>query len=199
MSVCAAGERGDGENPIVMSRRDAEALAERLLGGVRTKLGGLHISHARRLAAALGDDVDDTTYVAALLHDVLEKTDVTADVLLDLTGDAAVVHLVEVLTQDDDEPDDRYLARCASEPATLLLKRIDLTDKLIAEVEVPEEVAAGIRQQAVARLALLDRLARTGAANQHEAAVHELRPGRGGGRPRRASPPALPTRRVSGR
>jgi hypothetical protein len=196
----AASDGDEGGVSVVLTPRDADALAERLLGDLRTRLGGLHIAHARRMAAALGDEVDDTTYAAALLHDVIEKTDVTADVLLDLTGDAAVVHLVEVLTQNDDEPDELYLARCAAEPAALLLKRLDLTDKFVAEVDVPEETAAAIRRQALSRLAMLDRIAREGAANQPEAAVHGLRPVPGGldgsaARHRRsAATPSLSTR-----
>jgi (p)ppGpp synthase/HD superfamily hydrolase len=83
----------------VISPDEADALAARILGDRRTTLGELHISHARRVAAGLDGSADDRLVAAALLHDVLEKTAVTAEELRAMTGDAGCVDLVEVLTQ----------------------------------------------------------------------------------------------------
>jgi (p)ppGpp synthase/HD superfamily hydrolase len=139
---------------------EADALAARLLGDGRTKLGGLHIAHARRVAAGVLHTGDTRVIAAALLHDVLEKTDVTADELQEITGDPDLVRIVEILTRRVEESDWDYLSRCAAHPAALAVKRADLSDKLIADDhEVPAVVAERIRRLARERLALLERLA----------------------------------------
>jgi (p)ppGpp synthase/HD superfamily hydrolase len=135
-------------------------LAARLLGDLRTKLGGLEIAHARRVAARVRDTKDDRVIAAALLHDVLEKAGVNADELCAMTGDAGVVALVEVLSRREGESDHDYLARCAADPMALLVKRVDLVDKLVADdAVVAPDIAERLRQAARERLALLDGLA----------------------------------------
>ena len=139
---------------------EADALAARLLAGLRTKLGGTHIAHARRVAGGVLASGDTRALAAALLHDVLEKTAVTADELHEMTGDQALVDLVERLSQRAGESDWDYLSRCAADPTALLIKRFDLTDKLTADdSEVPAADAERIRRRARERLALLERLA----------------------------------------
>jgi (p)ppGpp synthase/HD superfamily hydrolase len=139
---------------------EADALAARMLAGLRTKLGGAHIAHARRVAAGVLASGDSRAVAAALLHDVLEKTPVTADELHEMTGDQALVELVERLTRKDGQSDWSYLSRCAADPTALLIKRLDLTDKLTADdTEVPAADAERIRRRARQHLALLERLA----------------------------------------
>jgi (p)ppGpp synthase/HD superfamily hydrolase len=143
----------------MMSPEDADALAAQLLGDRRTRLGELHITHARRVAAALVGRVDDSALAAALLHDVIENTGVTTAELHRLTGYNEVVQLVDVLTQRPGEPERDYLLRCARDPVALVVKRADLEDKLIADDSaVAPAVAEDIRREALERLALLDRL-----------------------------------------
>lgn len=144
---------------MALSPEAADVLAARLLGDLRTKLGGLEIAHARRVAAELRATNDDRVIAAALLHDVLEKTEVTADELRAMTGDLGVVALVEVLSRRDGESDHDYLSRCAADPMALLVKRVDLSDKLVADdAVVPPVVAEKVRQEARRRIALLDRI-----------------------------------------
>ena len=134
-------------------------LAARLLGELRTKLGGLQIAHAQRVAAAVRHTNDDRVIAAALLHDVVEKAGISASELRAMTGDPGVVALVEVLSRRDGESDHDYLSRCAADPMALLVKRVDLVDKLVADdAVVPPVIAERIRQQARERLALPDRL-----------------------------------------
>ena len=52
---------------------EADALAARRLAGRRTKLGGAHIAHARRLASAVLAPGDDRALAAAHLHELLER------------------------------------------------------------------------------------------------------------------------------
>ena len=56
----------------MISPEEADALAVRLLGGLRTKLGDVQLAHARRVAAGVSETGDDRVIAAALLHDVLE-------------------------------------------------------------------------------------------------------------------------------
>jgi (p)ppGpp synthase/HD superfamily hydrolase len=144
--------------PVTPQR--AETLAARLLGDRRTKLGGLFVDHARRVASGIVDTDDAAVIAAALLHDVVEKGAVSADELLAMTGDERVVEIVELLTQRDGESDYVYLSRCARRPETLQIKRLDLADKLDApDTVVPADVAERLRRRARQRLALLERFA----------------------------------------
>jgi hypothetical protein len=137
----------------------AEQLAARLLGVRRTKLGGLPIDHARRVAEAAGGD-DPRVTIVALLHDVIEKTDVTPRALRAMIGDSWIADAVEALTKRDDEPEREYLARCAADPVICRLKRLDLVDKLGGDdVEVSADVARRLRREARARLRDLEELA----------------------------------------
>jgi hypothetical protein len=143
----------------MMSPKDADALAAQLLDDLRTRLGELQIIHARRVAEALVGRVDDCAIAAALLHDVIEKTGITAPELRRLTGDNEVVQLVEILTRRPGESESDYLFRCAGHPVALIVKRVDLEDKLIADDSaVAPAVAEAIRREAVERLDLLNRL-----------------------------------------
>jgi len=137
----------------------ADELAAQLLGARRTRLGGLHIDHARRVARAAGDD-DPRVTIVALLHDVIEKTDITPSALREMITDSWITDAVEALTKQDDESEWMYLARCAADPVICRLKRLDLVDKLDGEdVQVPADVARRLRRQARDRLRALERLA----------------------------------------
>ncbi len=137
----------------------ADELATQLLGVRRTKLGGLHIDHARRVARAVGVD-DPRVAIVALLHDVIEKTDITPCALRAIVGDSWIADAVEALTRADDESELTYLARCAADPMICRLKRLDLVDKLDGgDVQVPADVAGRLRRQARDRLRALERLA----------------------------------------
>src|SRR5689334_11781225 len=108
---------------------EIDALAARLLAGERTTPGGTHIDHARRIAAAVDWTCENRLIAAALLHDVLEKTNTTAAELLEWTGDVRIVELVERLSQRTGESYEAYLSRCASDADALLIKTADLQDK----------------------------------------------------------------------
>jgi (p)ppGpp synthase/HD superfamily hydrolase len=138
----------------------ADELAVSLLGDVRTKLGGLHIAHARRVADQVRSRGDDRLVVVALLHDVVEKERCTLADLQAVFDDQRLVALVDMLTRRDAESDEEYLARCAADPEALLVKRADLADKDFRDdVGVPLATAQRLRRRAKERLALLDQLA----------------------------------------
>ena len=139
---------------------EVEALAVRLLGEVRTRLGGSHVAHAKRVAVAVAGTGDEGLVAAALLHDVIEKTGTSVSELLAEVGDERVVRLVDQLTHRPDESDQVYLSRCAASRETLLIKRCDLLDKFSADdVTVSADAAQHVRREARRRLDLLERLA----------------------------------------
>jgi (p)ppGpp synthase/HD superfamily hydrolase len=142
----------------VITPDDANDLAARVLADRVTTLGGRHIDHARRVAAAVAAS-GDRAVVAALLHDTVEKGCIAWPELVAAVDDDEVVRVVDALTRRDEESEPSYLGRCAQEPVAAVIKRADLLDKL-----VPQAVGAGpvagakIRRRVRERLALLDRL-----------------------------------------
>jgi len=149
-----------GAGPQSVSPRVADSLAVRLLGGSRTRMGGLSISHARRVAARVRAK-GELVFAVALLHDVIEKGRTTAEDLLVATGDARLVELVVILTRDEWESEEEYLSRCAADPIALQVKRADLEDKLVADgSNLSPTLELRLRRQAGTRLERLDALAR---------------------------------------
>jgi hypothetical protein len=139
----------------------ADALASQLLGDLRTKLGGLHIEHARRVAERVRATGDDHAVAAALLHDVVEKGQSSLADLLAAVRDERVVQLVDILTRRDGESEEEYLSRCAADSVALAIKRADLADKHFrGDAEVDQATAQRLGEEAQRRLELLDRLAR---------------------------------------
>lgn len=69
---------------------------------------------------------DEETAAAALLHDVIEDSDVTAEDLLAAGISERVVAAVKLLSHDDDEPYMEYLARIKHDPIARAVKLADL-------------------------------------------------------------------------
>lgn len=154
------GTRVRYETSGFIAREAAEALAVRLLGDLRTAMGGLEINHARRVAARVRRTGGDRAYALALLHDVVDTGRTTPDELRAVTGDARLVELVEIVSRSTVGTDEQHLARCAADPTALLVKRADLADKLVADDStISPEVGLRIRRHACRRLALLNALA----------------------------------------
>lgn len=100
------------------------------------KAGAPYIEHPRRVAARVAGDelagaqVRDELAVAvavAWLHDVVEDTDVTAEVLRAAFPEE-VVAAVLALTRRVGEELDVYYARVAANPLALRVKRADIAD-----------------------------------------------------------------------
>jgi hypothetical protein len=157
--VSEVQDRVGSFSAVPYSRAAADVLAARLLGGLRTKLGGLHIEHARRVADRVRPSGDDRTVAAALLHDVVEKERISLADLLALVRDERLVELVDILTRREVESDEEYLARCAADPVALAIKRADLADKdYYGDAQVDLRTATQLSHKAHMHLMLLDRL-----------------------------------------
>ncbi|HEY0640721.1 MAG TPA: HD domain-containing protein [Pseudonocardiaceae bacterium] len=104
---------------------DAVELARRAHEGQVDKSGRPYFGHPLRVMAAV---TTDDERMAAVLHDVIEDTAVTATDLLAAGAPAAVVDAVLALTKQPGEPQPDYLARVAANPTALAVKRADIAD-----------------------------------------------------------------------
>jgi len=88
------------------------------------RAGQLYIGHVARVTARLDNPSDQ---VVALLHDVVEDTDVSLDEIAARFGDG-VAHSVDCLTHPENEPLEDYIARVASDDCAVRVKLADLDD-----------------------------------------------------------------------
>ena len=110
---------------------DALALATRAHAGQLDKAGAPYIGHPQRVArsvAAAGGS--ETAQIAALLHDVVEDSDVSLDALADAGFGPEVVGAVDALTRRVGESYEDFVSRAGSHPITRLVKLADLADNL---------------------------------------------------------------------
>jgi (p)ppGpp synthase/HD superfamily hydrolase len=112
-----------------MEPSDTAALAAVLHWGQTDKAGEPYIEHVRRVADAVARSHDGPDYeMAAWLHDLVEDTEVTLDVL---RGDGVpedVLQAVDALTRRQGERYRAYLDRVAADPIAVAVKRADLDD-----------------------------------------------------------------------
>jgi (p)ppGpp synthase/HD superfamily hydrolase len=94
-----------------MSLTEICRLAEKAHEGQIDPDGSPHFAHVRRVTDAV-NGTEETS--VALLHDVLEDTDLRADELRTLGIPVAVVDAVELLTRDKQTPYDIYIDRMAN-------------------------------------------------------------------------------------
>lgn len=87
------------------------------------KSGAPYIFHPFHVAEQM---TDERTTAAALLHDVLEDSELTADDLLSRGISETVVRLVETLTRRENEDYFDYIRRLKQEPDAVRIKIADL-------------------------------------------------------------------------
>jgi (p)ppGpp synthase/HD superfamily hydrolase len=107
----------------------ADSLAERAHSGQLDKAGAAYIGHPRRVAARVAA-AGGTSHqrAAALLHDVLEDTDLTEADLHDAGIPPEVVEAVVALTRRPGEDHAVAVSRAAADPVAALVKRCDVRD-----------------------------------------------------------------------
>lgn len=104
----------------------AEDLARRAHVGQVDKTGAPYIEHPLRVAAKLDDQLSK---VVALLHDVIEDTDITEAHIRREFGDV-IAEAVVAMTHPTDEPRVSYYARVRANPIALRVKAADIHDNL---------------------------------------------------------------------
>lgn len=88
------------------------------------KSGVPYVFHPFHVAEQMTDEI---SCCAALLHDVIEDTDITAEDLRREGISEEVIRVVLMLTHDDSEPYLDYVKRIKAEPHARAVKLADLT------------------------------------------------------------------------
>jgi (p)ppGpp synthase/HD superfamily hydrolase len=104
---------------------DALALACRQFKGIQDKAGQPYILHCLRVMLP---HQDDTARQAAILHDVVEDTDVTLESLRQLGFREEVIAAVDALTHRASESYYEYVLRLAQSDVARRVKVADLHD-----------------------------------------------------------------------
>jgi len=103
----------------------------------KQKDGSPYAFHPLRLALSLPDDEQK---IVALLHDVVEDTNLTFEDLVAEGFSDTVLAALRLLTHDDGSPYDEYVERLASNPLARAVKLADLTDNMdIKRIPQPTE------------------------------------------------------------
>lgn len=105
-------------------------VARRAHAGQVDKLGSSYIFHPLRVAARAGFPYfdDESLIIGALLHDVIEDTEVTADDMRGLGFSEEVVDAVVAITKRRGESNDDYYLRVKDNPLAHAVKLADIAD-----------------------------------------------------------------------
>lgn len=145
---------------------DAIALATRIHDGQLDKAGEAYIGHPLRVmekvshTAPLAGVDPLVAQMAAVLHDVVEDSDLNLDDLAALGYPAAVVGAVDALSKRPGESPEDYLARVATDDVAVVVKRADMGDNgdPVRLARLPPEQAEKYRSRYHGRGKLLDDL-----------------------------------------
>ncbi|MFO7959373.1 MAG: HD domain-containing protein [Nitriliruptoraceae bacterium] len=140
----------------------ALSIAARAHAGQVDKAGNAYLAHPLRVAARVMDDGDEVV-AAALLHDVLEDSELT---LQDLAGAGLpprVLEAVDRLTRRPGETHGAAVRRAAAHPMSALIKRADIADNSDPDrlALLPEELKARLSAKYARALAVLEDPERT--------------------------------------
>ena len=91
--------------------------------GQTDKCGLPYVCHPLHVAESMEDEV---TCTAALLHDVVEDTDVTFEDLAEMGFTPEVIRIVRLLTHDPEVPYMDYVRRIKEDPQAAKVKLSDL-------------------------------------------------------------------------
>lgn len=108
-----------------MDPTTARAIATQAHSGQTDKAGRPYIEHPERVAARL---TDPDAQVVALLHDVIEDTELTADDLRAAGATELQVQALEALAHADDASNEDYWKALRAVPLARLVKVADLAD-----------------------------------------------------------------------
>ena len=108
---------------------DAIALAARLHRGARypSPEAEPYIFHALRVMLQFADPVDQ---MAAVLHDVVEDTEITLDSLREAGYRPEIVDAIDALTHHSCDSYDQYIEGVARNPVACRVKIVDLEENL---------------------------------------------------------------------
>ena len=118
-----------------MEWHDAVAIAARAHGAQRDRSGILELAHAVEVASALGEGASTDELAAAVLHDVIEDTDWTAEDLARAGVPPVVIEAVVHVSRIEEPEKETYrafIARTAAADgeAGRIARRVKLADVL---------------------------------------------------------------------
>ena len=106
---------------------DAIRLALDKHHGQTDKSGAPYILHPLRVMAQMQTD---TERIVAVLHDVVEDSDVTLDALRDMGYSEEIVAAIDHLSRREDESYEQFIQRIKPHPLAVRVKLGDLTDNM---------------------------------------------------------------------
>lgn len=122
--------------------------------GQTDKTGLPYVIHPLHLAEQM---TDETTTVAALLHDVVEDTAYTLEDLKNMGYPAQVLQALALLTHDPAEPYMDYVRRIAANPVAKAVKLADLRHNSdLSRMDVIDDRALARQRKYLAAIALLE-------------------------------------------
>ncbi|MDV7133560.1 HD domain-containing protein [Williamsia muralis] len=124
----------------------AGAIADRAHHGQVDKVGGEYIVHPRSVATRVMPQ--SAEYIAtALLHDVIEDSDITASDLLAEGIPGTVVDAVTLLTRTENVAPQEYYARIRTNQMALAVKLADIADNTdpVRLNRLPDDTQARLR------------------------------------------------------
>ena len=138
----------------IWSAKAAEEIAREKHKDQTDKNGAPYILHPLRVAARLEAPSEK---IVALLHDVLEDTDMTVEELKECGATGEQIAALQLLTHKKQEPYRTYLARIKQNPLALAVKLADLADNSDPErlARLPIEQAERLRLKYEAAFAFL--------------------------------------------
>jgi (p)ppGpp synthase/HD superfamily hydrolase len=133
---------------------DAIRIARQAHQGQVDKAGKPYIGHPMRVMRSVTGTHEKMT---AVLHDVVEDTDVTAADLVAAGCPPEVIEAVVAITKVPGEPQEKYLARVAANPIALAVKLADIADNSSDErlLHLDEFTQRRLRAKYTAALAFL--------------------------------------------
>lgn len=133
---------------------DAIALAARLHTGARYRSPEAepYVFHALRVMLQFGDPVDQ---MAAVLHDVVEDTEITLDDLRGAGYRPEVVDAIDALTHHSHDSYEQYIENVARNPVARRVKIIDLEENLATRIHRQLSAAIPLRAPGVGDLEIV--------------------------------------------
>ena len=148
----------------MMTVEAARELAVQAHSGHLDRYGRPYIGHPLRVAQHRSLQGETMLVVAGLLHDTVEQGRATWQEVRDAGADAELLALLDALTQRPGECEADYLLRVTRHPRAVMLKRVDLLDKLstpytqgLSACEVERLHAAVVRRLSTILEVLLSR------------------------------------------
>lgn len=123
---------------MMLDKRDiALAIAAKAHEGVADKGGAPYIFHPMRVADAACKQkppgIYDARYIVAVLHDVLEDSDIAEHEIAEALGigmDSDIMNALRAITREDGEPYAEYIERCGRHELARVVKMHDLEDNM---------------------------------------------------------------------